>query len=690
MPTKSAVKNAVKRPLTAEDLYTLQLVEDPQISPSGSHVAFVKVTTDKLQNKYKRNIWLADLTGKAPRVRQFTSGDKLDHSPRWSPDGQTLAFVSARNDAPRAQIYLIGLSGGEARPITSMPNGAANPVWSPDGKRLAFLSRLNAEERANEDSGKEEPPPQTDLEAKHRKEIREDKEKKKADPRAITRFPFRTGTEFFDDRFSHIYVMDAPAEGETAKPRRLSDGDMNFNEIEWSPDGKSIYSIQSRDPDYDPWHQQDVVRFSSTGKRKSFVWVTKTDRDYFNIKASPDGKWLATLRHPRTGSYGQSVHLAILPAKGGPARDLTLKLDRQVEAIHWSSDSKSLYLQAGDHGNVEIYRVTISGGDPVKVIGERRMVTGFTVSESETVAFVASSPERPADVYVRRNRKEERLTDFNKKLLDEVHVAQAEDVSFTAHDGRPIQGWVLKPIGFKKGKKYPLAVNMHGGPHVMWGPAMPSMWLEWQLHAARGYAVFYCNPRGSDGYGSEFSSIITGDWGSDVMRDILTGVETVAALGFVDSKRMALTGGSYAGYMTAWIVSHDNRFACAWSQRGLYNVISMYGVSDIPWFTEREFDVTMPYDALDKCWGQSPLAYVRNIKTPLAIEHQENDYRCPVSEAEQLYTALKRLKREVVFYRYPREGHEMSRSGEPQHRVDRLNRMVGWFDRYCKKKRTVD
>lgn len=689
MPTKRPIKGAAiraaTRAITAEDLYSLQFVDDPQISPDGRYVAFVKVTLDKIGNKYNRAIWLADLSGRRPRLRQFTWGVKPDHTPRWSPDGRTLAFVSLRNDKP--QIFLIGLDGGEARAITSLPNGATTPAWSPDGKRLAFLSRLNAEERAGEDGGKEDPSPATELEARHRKELKEDKENKKTDPRIITRFPYRTGTEFTDDRFSHIYVMEAPADGESAKPYRLSDGEMNFGAIEWSPDGKYLYSIQSRDPDYDPWHHLDIVRFNATGIRKPFTWITKTDQDHLSAHASPDGKWLATQRQPYTGSYGKTTHLAILPVSGGPARDLTLKLDRQVELIQWAADSKSLYLQAGDHGNVEVHRVNLNGGDLVKVVGGRRMVAGFTVSHSGEVAFVASTAERPIDLYVSRKGVESRLTDFNKKLLDEVHVAQTENLNFTAPDGRKIQGWLLKPMNFKPGWKYPLVVQMHGGPHVMWGPGMASMWLEWQLNAACGYVVFFCNPRGSDGYSEEFASVITGDWGDDVMGDILTGVETVAAKGFVDEKRMAITGGSYAGYMTAWIVSHDDRFACAWSQRGLYNVISMYGVTDIPWFIDREFDINMPFEALEKCWGQSPLAYVKNIRTPLAIEHQENDYRCPISEAEQLYGALKRLKREVAFYRYPREGHEMSRAGEPGHRVDRLNRMVEWFDRYCMKRK---
>jgi dipeptidyl aminopeptidase/acylaminoacyl peptidase len=376
-----------------------------------------------------------------------------------------------------------------------------------------------------------------------------------------------------------------------------------------------------------------------------------------------------------------------MPVNGGAVRPLTAEFDRSIEHVEWSADSKHLFFSAGDRGDTGIYRVSAGAGRVERIVGGERMVLGFSTSKAGDVAFVACTPERPVDLYVAKpgGRPEKQITDFNAKVLAGLQIAKTEAVRFKAPDDRAIDGWLLKPIGFKKGKKYPLAVNMHGGPHVMWGPSMPGMFFEWQFHAARGYAVFYCNPRGSDGYGTEFATLIQGNWGEDVMDDVLTGVDTVAAMGFVDTRRMALTGGSYAGYMTAWIAGHDPRFACAWSQRGLYSLVSFYGVTDIPQLLEREFDLAFPGDDLEKSWRQSPLAYARNIKTPLAIEHQENDYRCPISEGEQLFAALKRLKREVMFVRYPREGHEMSRSGEPQHRVDRLNRMVAWFDKWCRR-----
>lgn len=673
---------AKKKPVAAEDLCDLHFVEDPQLSPDGKHLAFVRMSLDKLTNKYQRAIWLTDLSTGTPKTRQFTFGSKPDTSPRWSPDGQTLAFVSARNDKP--QILLIDLHGGEARAITSMPNGATNPVWSPDGRRLAFNSRANAAERKREDQGKEDAPPANELAAKHQKEIKEEEEKKRADPRIITRLPYRSGTEYFDDRFTHIYAVDVPKGDEKAKPYRLTDGDLHFNDISWTKNGAAIISTQTNDPEFTGWFPQDLIRINAKGKHKPFKRLTAPTHGYADPQVAPDGKWIAAVRIPDDGKIGHSAHLAVMRPTGAGVRDLTLRLDRTVEAFQWSADSKYLYFQAGDHGDTGIYRIGVSGGAPEKIVSGRRLVLGFAVASDRSIAFTACTPERPVDLYLARGKTGKRITDFNARYLAEHEVAKTEELRYPSPDGQEIQGWLIKPLHFKKGRKHPLVVSMHGGPHVMWSPSTPSMWLEWQLHAARGYAVFYCNPRGSAGYGEHFGACIQGDWGRLPTMDVMAGVERVTAGGLVDPRRMALTGGSYAGYLTAWIIGHDQRFACAWAQRGVYSLMSMYGTSDIPKFMEWEWEM-MPFDDVAKSWHHSPLAWVRQMKTPLAIEHQDQDYRCPVSDAEQLYLALKRLKRTVVFYRYPREGHEMSRSGEPHHRVDRLNRMMAWFDKYCKK-----
>lgn len=672
----------MKKPISADDLYALINVESPALSPDGRYLAFVRADVSRLGNKVERHIWLVDLAAKAGRPRQFTYGAKSDFSPAWAPDSQTLAFVSTRADRP--QIYLISVAGGEARPLTQMPNGATGPVWSPDGARLAFVSSVNAEERAREDAGQPEPPPADALEARHRDERQAEAEKKKSDPRVITQHPYRTGTEYLDDRHAHIYVI-APA-GEGA-PHRLTDGDLDFNDVAWVPDGTAIISTQSRDPEHEPYFKhRALVRIPVLAKgRKPYRLLTGEAFEYFGPRVSPNGKWIAATRVPEEESWGREPKLVVVPTAGGPARELTTDFDRAVGGFAWAADSRSLVFGVNDRGDTHLYRVAVATRAIHQVVGGRRMVAEFDLDRAGRVAFTASTPARPSDLYLAGpdGRGERRLTDFNDAWLAERELAQIEERWHTAPDGRRIQGWLMKPVGFQKGRRYPLVLNMHGGPWVMWGPSMPAVWLEWQLHAARGYAVYFCNPRGSEGYGEEHAMLIRNDWGDHVMHDILTGLDQVVAQGFVDPKRMAVTGGSYAGYMTAWIISHDQRFACAWAQRGLYNITSFFGTTDVPQLIEKEFEV-FGFDDIGRLWRQSPLAYVRNIRTPLAIEHQDNDWRCPPSEAEQLFTALKRLKREVVLIRYPREGHEMSRSGEPQHRVDRLNRQVAWFDKYCR------
>jgi dipeptidyl aminopeptidase/acylaminoacyl peptidase len=673
-----------KKPLSAEDLYAFKFVEDAQISPDGQHLAFVKVDVDKLGNKYERHIWLTQLGEKNTQPRQFTFGAKSDFAPRWAPDGRTLAFVSVRGGKP--QIYLIGLDGGEARALTSMPNGAVNPVWSHDGKRVAFFSEANAEERAKEDSGESEPPPADALEAKHRGERQEQKEKQKVDPRVITGLPYRTGTEYLDDRHTHIYVIEV---ADDAKPHRITDGELNFNALSWTKDGSAIISQVSREPEYDPWNYQSLVKIPVLAKgRKPHQIISNPGFEYFGPVVSPDGQWIAAARMPDAGSWGQLQRVVIVPTArtGGAARELNTEFDRLAINLTWSADSRAVYFAANDRGNTHIFRVEVATGEVSQVVGGRRTVLDFSVDANGQVAFVAHTPTHPTDVYVASGKNEKRLTNFNDKLLAERQIQPIEEVWHTAPDGRKIQGWVLKPVGFKAGQRYPLVLNMHGGPWVMWGPSQPAVWFEWQMHAANGYGVYFCNPRGSEGYGEEHSLSIRNNWGDYVMPDILSGLENVVSRGWVDKKRLAITGGSYAGYMTAWIISHDQRFACAWAQRGLYSLMSFFGTSDVPQLIEREYE-TFGFDEISRLWAHSPLAYVRNIRTPLVIEHQDNDWRCPPSEAEQLYAALKRLKREVVLVRYPREGHEMSRSGEPAHRVDRLNRMVAWFDKHCKPKR---
>lgn len=675
-----------KRFIKAEDLFQIKTVEDPQWNPDSKQVAFVHLEMDPLGDAYKRSIWLWRKDWDEPR--RFTHGGKQDFSPRFSPGGERLAFVSTRNEKP--QIFLIPLDGGEARQLTHAPFGATTPVWSPDGRYLAYLSPIGGTERRSEERGKFPPaPPKDKLEAEKRKLEFDHREKKAVDPRVIDYFPYRAGTDYLSSRYNHIYLLEV--DNPEAQPQRLTQGDVDFNLPAWSPNGRYLWSWVARNPKESRFIENDLVRI--TAKDGTLKKFPRAQHDAYAPKPSPDGKWIACLTLVDKHPFAHLPRLTLMRTAGGGFRDLNLDFDRSVEQVefYWTSDSQGLYVIAGDQGDMEIYHADLQSGKFRKLVAGRQMILQMAVSPTESFAYVACTPQRPPDLYItgKSGRTPRRLTDFNDSFLETVRVAPTEEIKYKAPDGTDIQGWIVKPPDFSPQKKWPLALNIHGGPHVMWGPSTPSMWIEWQLHAARGYVVFYCNPRGSDGYGDAFRSATLNAWGELDMPDILTGIDHVVAQGYIDSRRMAITGGSYGGFMTVWIIGHDRRFAAAVSQRGVYQLTSFYGTTDIPMLIEHEFGA-YPFDDPDKMWKYSPFSYVRHIRTPLMILHSDLDYRAPISDAEQLYTSLKRLRRRVQLVRYPREGHELSRSGEPNHRVDRLNRMVAWFDRYCKPRKASE
>jgi dipeptidyl aminopeptidase/acylaminoacyl peptidase len=671
-----------KRPITAEDIYKISHVEDPRISPDGRWIAYVHMTVDKLENGYKRNIWLAPTNSGEPL--QLTRSGK-DTQPRWSPDGKTLAFTSARNKKPQIYLLRIGEPGGEARQLTSMPNGANSPAWSPDGSRIAFLAGMNASERAKEDSGEEDTPPVDKLESEQREARKERDEQKRWDPRIVSRIPYRTGTSFLDDRFTQIYVIPVAEglEGKDAKPRRLTSTDANHEQPQWTPDGQYLLTARMAKPgDDEPWRKNVLFRIRvDNGEMEQL-----TDENFASLTPlpSPDGRWIAYTRLPRELLAERITRLAVLPTAGGEPRDLNMELDRPVVDFKWTANSSALTFSAMSGGDIEIYKVAPTGGSVEKIIAGTMHAENLDVGTDGSIVYAASTPLNPSELYFQPPGSVPRqLTQVNTKFLDEVIVQPTQELRFTSPGRHEIQGWYLYPVDYQEGKTYPLAFNIHGGPHVMWGPSMRSMWHEWQFHAARGYAVFYSNPRGSDGYGESFIRQLHGKWGDVAFTDLMAGIDTLLQKGFVDPNRMAVTGGSYGGYMTAWIVSHTDRFTAAVSQRGVYNLLTEYSTSDIPSFVEDELGVSAWQEPM-ALWEHSPLAHAHKIKTPLLLIHSENDYRVPIAEAEQLFTFVRRTGGTVQMVRFPREGHELTRSGEPEHRVSSLTHMIEWFDKYCK------
>jgi len=673
---------SAKQAITAEDLYKIVHVEDPRISPDGRWVAYVQVSVDKLENGYKRNLWLVGKDGSAPI--QITRSGK-DSQPRWSPDSKTLAFTSARDEKPQIYLMRIAEPGGEPRALTSLPNGANSPTWSPDGSHIAFLAGMNADGRAKEDRGEEDPKPVDKLDGKHRKERREHDETKRFDPCIVQRLPYRTGTSFITDHFQQIYVIPTAEnpEKDAGKPHRLTDVDADHNPPQWTPDGEHVLTARMGDPSGDePWRWSNLYRIRVADASSEQL----TDETYssFTPSASPDGNWIAYIRFPRERLSERIARLTIIPAAGGEPGDLNLAFDRNIDDFRWMPNSTGLIFTALDDGNIEICKVSLENGRIEKIVSGNQHVESFDIANDAGIAYIVSTPANPTELFWQDFSVDApaQMTHVNERFLESVIVQETHEFRWKSPSGEDIQGWYLLPVNYQEGKQYPLVFNIHGGPHVMWGPGMKSMWHEWQFNAARGYVVFYANPRGADGYGEAFQMALHGAWGDVAYEDLMAGIDALLERGFVDPKRMAVSGGSYGGYMTAWIVGHSDRFASAAALRGVYNLLGFPGTTDIPSFIATEMGVE-PWEDPMFLWKHSPLAYAHQIKTPLLIIHSENDYRVPISEGEQLFAFVRRSGGTVKLVRYPREGHELSRSGEPEHRVSSLTHLIDWFDEYC-------
>ena len=664
------------RPITAEDLTRIHYVQDPQISPDGQRIAFVKVTPDALEKTYKRNIWLYSLAG--GDVFQLTRGDK-DSWPRWSSDGRQLAFVSARGGKP--QIYLLPTAGGEARALTDMTKGAHSPDWSPDGQQIAFLAPMSGEERAQED-GEETPPPEPKdkLESRHRQERQDEDENNRWDPRPMWRIPYRRGGAYVDERYDQVYVISAAEslEGTDAKPRRLTDIDADHTRPRWSADGRAIFTSRTVDHQADePWRAENIVNLSAADGQAEIL--AGGEYSLYLPTPSPDGQWLACGRR-LIGITDSPTRLLVMAVDGSDARVINAEHDREALDWAWSTESKLAFALESE-GAALPWLYDPQTDDSQQLDDGIYDIEQLDIGVGGRLAMTVSTPRNPQELYTLADGKLAEVSQFNHAWLNEVIVQDVHELRFQSPHGEA-QGWYIHPVGYEAGKKYPLALNIHGGPHAAWGYSTKGMWHEWQFHAARGYAVFYCNPHGSGGYGEDFMRKLHAAWGPVAMDDIMAGVDAFLELGIADENRMAVTGGSYGGYMTAWIISHSDRFQAAVSQRGVYNLSSFYGTTDVPVLISNEFDAE-PWENHDVFWDNSPLKYAANIKTPLLLTHAENDFRVPIEQGEQLFAWVRRATdTPVKMLRYPREGHELSRSGEPNHRISRLTEMVKWFDTY--------
>jgi dipeptidyl aminopeptidase/acylaminoacyl peptidase len=648
-----------RRPIEIDDLYNLIFVADPNISPDGISVAWVATTVDRDNNGYKSSIWIAPSDGSDDPYR-FTGGKGKDTSPRWSPDGAHIAFLSDRSG--KNQIWVIPSDGGEAWQITDGPNAASEIGWMPDGTGIYYTTKVEPEEE--KDNGKP-----------------------KSDTRVITTLRYKAdGEGFLDGKRRHVFV--AGING--GEPRALTSGDFDCNQPAISPDGRYLACMSNRTADNrnnalsDIW----VTDLHNNASRR----VTPEDGNYATPAWSPSGT-LAYTGHPIVEPYGPTTldNLYTWDPNSDEITGLLVGLDREPghssisDASYgvpnqlpiWSTDGSSVYTLISDRGSVHIYNCATHGSPESLAAGERD-IQSFTVANDGTIAFAATTMQHPGEVFVRRpDGTETRISTHNDEFFSGIDLGTVEEVTFESDPGVEIHGWLLRPPAFNPDAKYPAVVQIHGGPHGMYGVGF---FHEMHVLAARGYVVLYTNPRGSTGYGQHFVSASMNDWGGADYRDVMAGVPFLESLGYVDMSRLGVTGGSYGGYMTNWIIGQTNQFKAAVTMRSTCNRLSQYGTSDFTMmYNDWEFQGS-PYDNAEFYLERSPLTYVKNITTPVLILHSENDLRCPITQGEEFFVALKKLGKEVEFVRFPDESHGLSRAGQPVHRIERLERLTGWFD----------
>jgi dipeptidyl aminopeptidase/acylaminoacyl peptidase len=694
LASASAVDAQARRPVVPLDLYHMRTASDVALAPDGGSVVYVVSHADSATNKYRRDLWIARTDGSGTPRRLTWTASAATGAPAFSPDGRRLAFVSAR-DGGRPQVWVLPLAeGGEAWPLTDLKTGAAGPVWSPRGDRVAFTSALTPAEL--DSTRRDTAAARVDAAAirridqnraaalaairtKLRDDARDD------DPRLVTRLDFMGETSIEGERWRQVYVVDARPD---AKPVRLTAGTWGSTTPSWSADGQSVIlsSAQPRDGRHADYEQEsDLVVIPASGGAARRISEPRYDES--TARYSPDGAYIAYVRRHVATRFQTAVNneLVVMRANGTDRRSVTGPMDRAIGSYAFGPGGW-LYFTVQSEGAVPLYRTRLDRIAPQRVAAGPRGVLSFDVA-GRSVAWSQTSPQRPSDVYAAAldGSGERRLTTLNDSLLAQVYVADYEEFWYPSFDGRRTQGWILRPIGYTPGSRPPLAVEIHGGPHAMWGPGEASMWLEYQSLAGAGYTVFFSNPRGSGGYGEAGLQSIHRNWGTPPARDILIGADSVLARGLADPARQAVTGGSYAGYMTAWLIAREapQRFKAAVAQRGVYDLSIWWGASNTWRLFESEFG-GRPWEQADIAREQSPLTYVANVRTPLLMLHGEQDYRTTIAGAEAFYRALKVLDRPVEFVRYPREGHELTRSGEPAHRVDHMLRIVEWFERHAR------
>lgn len=688
---------AQKRNITEKDLFNFVWAGDPQISPDGSRVAFVRVTVNEKKDGYNTAIWsVSSATGES---HQLTTGPR-DSTPRWSPDGKFLVFVrvtekDGRPDAP--QLFMLPMSGGDSFQVTTIVRGAGAPQWSSDGKMIAFGNSANAEDLAKAAPKNPAQPAASPTPADAKKP-----DERESDVRVITRAIYRfNGAGYIDPKHpNHIWVVAAPrTSDEKVTPKQLTSGRFSEDNTTWAKDSSQIYFVSDRiDEPYYELPSTTVYSIPVAGGQP--VKLTSFDMDTGAFSVSPNGKQIAfyaSLSKP-VQSYTEPDLWVMEIAPNAQPRSLTRDFDYDVGSgvggdngaprggggnpPVWAADGRSIVAVYAKEGKANLGAFDVASGKETDVTSGNQAVVSFRATpDAAQFALIISTPTRVGDIFwlERAGAAPKQLTHLNDELFSKLNLTEPEEIWYTSFDGRKIQTWVQKPPDFDATKKYPLILNIHGGPHAAYGFVFDH---EFQWMAAKGYVVLYPNPRGSTSYGQEFGNVIQYHYPGDDYKDLMAGVDEVLKRGYIDEKKLGVTGGSGGGLLTNWTIGQTTRFAAAVSQRDIANWADFWYVADFTLFQPTWFQKP-PFEDPEDYKARSPITYINNVKTPLMLILGEADYRTPPGAGgEEMFRALKYRRVPTVMVRFPNESHELSRSGQPWHRIERLQHIVGWFDKW--------